>query len=271
MSLIEKLANKITHFLTTNVEKSRKVPLSDFKALCQNIVPCDVILVEGRSRSAKAINYITKSVWTHSAIYIGTVNEIPSCFNKSMNLIQFQQTDRIIIESNLGEGVIVTSLEKYKEEHIRICRPTGISENQKITVLEYLSTQIGHPYDARQIFDLARFFFPWWVLPRKWRSSLFQHNAQSHTKASCSLLIANAFINARFPIIPVIERKGSSHYFEAIIRNPRLFVPADFDYSPFFNIIKYPIIQLNGRHQDHITWDDSSISNDEYGITKSPS
>jgi hypothetical protein len=38
------------------------------------------------------------------------------------------------------------------------------------------------------------------------------------------------------------------------MRNPKLFVPADFDYSPFFEIVKYPIIELDAKHKEIIFW-----------------
>jgi hypothetical protein len=103
--------------------------------------------------------------------------------------------------------------------------------------------RLGSDYDVRQLVDLARFFFPWAILPRRWRSSLFQRNAGASTRTVCSCLLAEAFSTVDFPILPFIERRddGTLRFFK---RNPRLFTPKDFDYSPYFHIIKYPFLGL---------------------------
>lgn len=119
-------------------------------------------------------------------------------------------------------------------------------------------------YDVRHILDLARFFFPWTIMPRRWRSTLFQHNAGNVTRTVCSSLLAEAFNRINFPILPFIDRTddGSVRFFK---RNPRLFIPKDFDYSPYFSIIKYPFLGINdiGLYQK-LPWSDPDlIYNDE--------
>ena len=96
----------------------------------------------------------------------------------------------------------------------------------------------------RQILDLARFLFPWSILPRRWWSSLFQHNAGTETRCICSSMIAESFMTVRFPILPVVERSpnGSLRFYR---RNFRLFTPSDFDFSPYFEIIKYPFMAVD--------------------------
>lgn len=210
---------------------------------------------------------ITRSIWTHSALYIGYFEHLSDEFRalalKYNSKLVFGP---IIIESNLGEGVVIKNLDVYKTDHLRICRPKGISQQQKDTIINYVFAELGLPYDNQQIFDLARFLFPWWILPRKWRSSLFHHNAQEPTKLTCSLLIAMAFIQAKFPILPVLKSQLIDGKFQAIIRNPKLFVPSDFDYSPFFEIVKYPIIELDGTNSHDLIWQPNQLSNDDEGI-----
>ncbi|WP_192483986.1 MULTISPECIES: YiiX/YebB-like N1pC/P60 family cysteine hydrolase [Cysteiniphilum] len=273
MLLRNSLSKYLIRFLTHNVDKPRKLALSDYQSLSRAVLPCDVLLVEGRSRTARVISYITRSIWTHTALYIGKLSELEPQLQHA--LLQFNphlNPEHIIIESILGEGVVVKNLNEYTHEHIRICRPKGISKAQVITVFNYAIANLGKPYDHRQVFDLARFLFPWMILPRKWRSSIFQHNAKGHAKMTCSLLLAQAFIQARFPILPTIERRSSGNYFEAIVRNPRLFVPCDFDYSPFFDIVKYPMILIEGNSDQLFLWNNKVMSNDGEGLTKiSPS
>jgi hypothetical protein len=99
-------------------------------------------------------------------------------------------------------------------------------------------------YDVQQLMDLARFLFPYGVLPRRWRSSLFQHNAGQPTHIICSSMIARCFQQVHYPILPVIHNDaGQNVSFEE--RDFRLFIPSDFDYSPYFEVIKYPAWHFN--------------------------
>ena len=49
MGLKTWLVSKISHWLTKDREVN-KTPLCDFERICYEIKPCDVLLVEGRSR-----------------------------------------------------------------------------------------------------------------------------------------------------------------------------------------------------------------------------
>lgn len=128
----------------------------------------------------------------------------------------------------------------YNQDHIRICRPRGLSPTDAQKVIEYAVGRLGNDYDVRQILDLARFMLPWTILPRKWRSSLFTEDSQS-TRTVCSTMIAEAFSSVHYPILPHIRRNEETGI-ELFHRNPRLYTPRDFDYSPYFEIIKYPFV-----------------------------
>ena len=94
------------------------------------------------------------------------------------------------------------------------------------------------------IFDLARFLFPWFMLPRRWRSSLFTVRPGESTRTVCSTMIAEAFGNIQFPILPLVKREQGGEV-RLFMRNPRLCTPSDFDYSPYFEIIKYPFMDVH--------------------------
>jgi hypothetical protein len=115
----------------------------------------------------------------------------------------------------------------------------------------------------RQIFDLLRFMFPYALLPRRWRSSLFEAMHGDITRAVCSTLIGEAFACVRFPILPVIHRAAGDK-FRFYKRDTRLMTPRDFDYSPYFDIVKYPFfggkdIQLYRE----MPWDDLGLMSQE--------
>jgi hypothetical protein len=131
-------------------------------------------------------------------------------------------------------------------------------------VLKFALQHLGFEYDLRQLLDLARLLFPYSVIPRRWRSSLFQHNAGSPTRSVCSSMIAAAFASVRFPVLPVLEQRHDGSL-QMVPRNTRLFTPRDFDYSPYFDIIKCPHLDL-ARHPSYrdMPWDrDGRVCNEK--------
>lgn len=222
--------------------------LSDFEKICYEIRACDVLLIDGRTRVSEVIKIITQSAWSHAALYIGRINDIenPLLRDQINKHYSGSPNEQLIIESLLGQGTIISPLVKYRSDHIRICRPHGLSRRDGQQVIAYAMGKLGMSYDIRQIVDLFRFLLPWHILPRRWRSTLFSYNQGVSTKQSCSALIAEAFGSVHFPILPIIKEtqdKGMTLY----QLNPRLYTPSDFDFSPFFDIIKYPIIELTER------------------------
>ncbi len=240
-----KIWNAITNWLTTEPEESG-THLSHYKRLRHEIRPADVVLVEGRSRVSEIIKIITLSSWSHAALYIGRLHDI-----EDPNLREYLTYhcngdigEPFLIEALLGEGTIVTPLSKYKNFHLRICRPKGLSHGDAEKVIRYCIACLTLDYDIRQLLDLARFMFPYGVLPRKWRSSLFEHNSGLPTQTVCSTMIAQAFHKVNFPILPlfITDGKAKMNLKES---NTKLFTPRDFDYSPYFEIIKYPMFGID--------------------------
>jgi len=239
------LETKITKWLTKDHALVNSVPLCDFEQLSYEIKPCDVILVEGRSRVSNVIKVVTQSPWTHAALYIGRLNDIEDEYIRKNIKRHYSGDDNkpLILEALMGVGTIIEPLDKYMNDHVRICRPKTLSRQDAAKVISYTTRHLGCEYDVRQLLDLARFLFPYSILPRRWRSSLFQHNAGAPTRAVCSSLIAAAFSSVHFPILPVIQRSDNGEL-KLFKRNFRLYTPPDFDYSPYFEIIKYPYLGL---------------------------
>ena len=233
----------------------RQFPLSDFERISHELRPCDVILVEGRSRVSDVIRWLTNSPWTHAGLYIGKLHDLEDDDLKALINKHYdgQPSDRLIIESLLGFGTIVRPLSVYEQEHLRICRPARLSHTDVVQVIRYAATQIGLDYDVRQIFDLMRFLLPWYLLPKRWASTLFARNAGRPAKTVCSTMIAEAFGHVNFPILPLVKHtdQGNPRLFR---RNPRLCTPSDFDYSPYFEIIKYPFMDFYHEEYHLLPW-----------------
>jgi len=246
MSIKTWLMDRMSAWLNTAVDDNEDAQLTDFDRLCEELHQGDVLLVEGRTRVSHVIKSITNSPWTHSVLYIGRLDEIrdESLQEKVSEYYQGESHEQLIIESMLGEGTIINPVTKYKNEHLRICRPKGLSRSDRQQVIAFSLSQLGYEYDVRHLFDLARFLFPYGIFPRRWRSTLFQQYAGRSTRNVCSYMMGEAFGSVNFPILPVAER-GEDGSLKLYKRNPRLFTPKDFDYSPYFDIIKYPYFGLD--------------------------
>lgn len=243
MGLKRWLAGRVTAWLTHEHGEQSDLPLSDFDRLSFEIRAGDVLLVEGSSRVSNIIKTITQSAWTHSALYLGRLRDIedPDLQARVRRYFNGDDHEQLVIEPLLGEGTVIKPLSKYRDFHLRICRPKGLSHRDAQQVLAAALVHLGGEYDFRQMLDLARFMLPFGILPRRWRSTLFNYNTGEQSKTVCSTMIAEAFASVHFPVLPVVHREADGRL-KLYKRNPRLYTPSDFDYSPYFEIIKYPLL-----------------------------
>ena len=65
-------------------------------------------------------------------------------------------------------GVVAAPLSKFARFHTRICRPTGLTDDDRARVCAYAAERIGFDYDLKNILDLLRYLFPLPV-PQRWR------------------------------------------------------------------------------------------------------
>jgi len=260
MSLRSWLGQHISDWLGRD-RPAMGTPLCDFDRLSVDLRPGDVLLVEGRSRVSEVIKVITQSPWSHSALYIGRIHDIvdPKYRELVMQHTDAQPDEQLLVESLIGKGAIVTPLRDYIDDHLRICRPHGLSPEHAQKITNSVIESLGSQYDVRHLLDLARFIFPYGILPRRWRSTLFEHNAGIPTHTVCSTVIAEAFMAVNFPILPFIQHNGTDKM-RLYQRNPRRFTPRDFDYSPYFDILKYPSISLEATTlYEKLPWNDDGV------------
>jgi hypothetical protein len=208
------------------------------------IRPADVLLVEGaRSKVNSAIRYLTQSTWSHAALYVGLGASLGERGGEPL----------VLVEAELGKGVIASPLSKYATFNTRICRPVGLTPEDRIKVIRYAVERIGHAYDLKNIIDLMRYFLPQPPVPASWRRRMIALGSGEPTRAICSSLIAQAFESIAYPILPDVRRVDEESRSEILhIRHHSLYAPRDFDVSPFFAIVK-PTIE-SGFDYKAITW-----------------
>lgn len=271
-SLYQKLREKLNNWLIYEPPTTEIMPY-DFNRLKYEIRPGDVLLIEGHSRISKVIRTLTQSPWTHAALYIGRLidfedEEIQKLIRQHADV---KENTRIIIEDLLDRGTVITPLSFYRHQHIRICRPIGITPSDINLVIHYALKALGQPYNVRHLLDLARFVLPWTILPRRWGSSLFRTSKGEPESGICSSLIAEAFSSVQFPILPFV-RSNHEKGIEVFQRNPHLFTPKDFDYSPYFEIIKYPLFNPDEPlpYYRRLPWTKSGFLHQDEGILTAP-
>ena len=255
------VSDPLTRWLTTPTQ-TRTFPLSHFDRIRQELKPCDVLLVAGRSRISEVVKVVTQSAWSHAALYVGRLHDIEDDDARAMLAVHVGERspgEQFVIESHLGQGTIARPLAAYREDHLRICRPAGLSLSDARTILAYAASRLNTPYDVRQILDLARFLLPWGILPRRWRSSLFRASASKATRTVCSTMIAEAFNAVQFPILPLVQADEDGQL-KLFRRNPKLCTPSDFDYSPYFEIINYAFMDF-GHHANYrlLPWSEADV------------
>ncbi|KXS53515.1 YiiX/YebB-like N1pC/P60 family cysteine hydrolase [Marinobacter persicus] len=233
--LLNWLSRHLAAYLSKQVTQ-RSIRTSTWEALQNSLKPGDVLLVEGNTRISTAIKYLTQSTWSHAALYLGPDAGLG---------ISSTGEPHVLIEADLEEGIRSLPLSFYRHTHTRICRPVGLSDSDIEKITAYSISRLGHQYDLKNVWDLARYLWPTPPVPSRYRRSLLEMGSGDPTRAICSTFIAEAFQLLRYPILPIMvdgpEYDPDSDWRrqEAFrSRHHSLFAPRDFDASPYFDVIK---------------------------------
>lgn len=209
------------------------IPTHTSEQLLAALQPGDVLLIEGNRRVSTAIKYLTQSTWSHAALFIGIDHgfAVPAthCF----------------VEADTIEGVRTGGIDEFRGLNTRICRPVGLTGVDCQRVIGHAMARLGHQYDLRNVWDLARYLIATPPVPQNYRRRMIALGSGDPTRAICSTLIAQAFQSIHYPILPIIELQSADSprcpgCVEEVlhIRHHSLFAPRDFDISPYFQVVK---------------------------------
>jgi hypothetical protein len=247
------LGRKLSRFLSGRRHAHAIAAPTDPRRLRACLRPGDVLLVEGDSRVSVAIKYLTQSTWSHAALYVGEALGRQDAAGDSL----------AFVEADLVEGVRAVPVSDFAGLHCRICRPVSLSARELEQVVRFAIERIGLRYDLKNVVDLARYLIPLPPVPVRWRRRMLALGSGDPTRAICSTLIAQAFQSVRYPILPIIESMPSNDPMckgcidEILhVRHHSLFVPRDFDVSPYFEVVK-PSLVPNFDHRS-LVWSDRS-------------
>lgn len=237
----------------------------------------DVVLVDGDQRISEVIKYLTQSSWSHAAIYVG--DELLRRHPQRRPELQARygpDAEHLVVEALMEHGVIVSPLAKYELVNLRVCRPRGLAPDHLTRILDEVLAHLGVRYDVRNALDLARYFFPVSLIPKRWRRTALDFGSGLTREVICSSMIARAFDNVGFPIMPTVVSSGNGTAPRgrlAFLRgrpaddppvfrhqSPRVITPRDFDLSPWFDVVKFNAIEVDEAHFDYrrIRWEEAA-------------
>jgi hypothetical protein len=261
---------------------------NDLGALKRHIRKGDIILVEGEQRISEVIKYLTQSSWSHAAIYVGDelvrrqlpqVGQLRATFGEEANFL--------LIEALVEGGVIASPLSKYINFNMRVCRPHSLRKDHLQIILDDVVGQLGYTYDLQNVFDLARYFLPVSLVPRRFRRKALHFGSGLPTQVICSSMLASAFSKVGFPIIPTVigqQQNGAppTSLLQRLLprvlppvaspvfrrSHPTLTTPRDFDLSPYFEVVKFNVIEPIRFDYRRIVW--AEDAEDEESPTPDP-
>lgn len=239
-TFLDKLGRRLASLLQSESSGYQPYTPSDPETLRRTLIPGDILLVEGNQRVSAAIKYLTQSTWSHAALYVGDALPQPPDGSERPTLV----------EVNLGEGCVASPLSKYQTYNTRICRASGLTPEDRQHIVGFMIARLGLKYDMKNILDLLRYFLPTPPVPVRWRRRMLAFGSGSPTRAICSSLIAEAYGEIGYPILPEITRapgraSAQSRFSRAEImhiRHHSLYTPRDFDLSPYFLIVKPTLV-----------------------------
>jgi hypothetical protein len=276
MELRRRITDRILRYLHEPMPGYARRGWSDPAALRRHLRKCDVLLVAGDNRTSAIIRYLTQSAWSHAALYIGDellrrggpqADEARRRFGRDAG--------ELLIEA-LPEGVVVSPVSKYAAFDVRVVRPHGLHREDRDHILNEALGALGWRYDVRNVLDLARYLLPVKLVPARFRRTALHFGSGIPTEVICSSLIGSLFQHVRFPILPpsaapdgfdgavqpargrlarlVFGHQGPCYSGLFRMRHPTLLTPADFDLSPYFEVVKFNVIADGGFDYRLIRW-----------------
>ena len=241
-SLLRSAGTSLARYLSRPIASYRPLATSAPEALDSALRPGDVLLVEGDTRIATAVKYVTQSTWSHAALCLGRGA-----------VAGMDPRANVLIEADLVEGIRIVPVELYSRHHTRICRPEGLSAADLETIKDRALQRLGHRYDLKNVVDLLRYLLPTPPVPSRLRRRMLVLGSGQPTRAICSTFIAQLFQDVRYPILPTVQRRPTGEcntcYDEVhSIRHHSLYAPRDFDVSPYFRIVK-PTLEAGFDHR----------------------
>jgi len=268
---------RLASFLNHPVGHYERRGWNDFDALKRQTRKGDVLLVEGNLRVSAVIKYLTQSSWSHAALYIGDELLRRGGEQRDAALAAFgEEAGHLVVEA-LFEGVVVSPLVKYVDSNVRLCRPHRLRGEHLEVILDDALAAVGWQYDVRNILDLAFHLVLVSLFPSRYRRDVQRLGSGAASEVICTSLLGRLFQKVRFPVLPSVtfpdgvdpQQLPARRSRVSLLRRVRspyvgvfrqlhhtLLTPRDFDLSPYFDIMKFNVIEQRGFDYQKIEWAD---------------
>lgn len=179
--MLSGIGNLLARYLNKAAHQHGPLPNHTPEQLLTTLRAGDVLLVEGNRRVSTAIKYLTQSTWSHAALFIG--NDHPFDVPKS----------HCFVEADTIDGVRTVGIGEFQGLNTRICRPVGLSVTDCQRIIDHAMARVGHQYDLRNVWDLARYLIAAPPVPASYRRRMIALGSGDPSRAICSTLITQAF------------------------------------------------------------------------------
>lgn len=282
------ITNILTRLLTRPLRGYEQRVPNSLARMKEQLHKGDVILVEGDQRVSQVIKYLTTSSWSHTALYIGDeLRRHDPALAQELDRRFGSEARHLIIEADNPGGVTCAPVAKYMRYNIRVCRPR-LRRGDVDRIIDFAFSHLGRKYNVRHIFDLAKYFFPVSIIPRRFRQTVLHSGSEERSEIICSTLIARAFGSVGYPVLPKVtvdEIKAQTSRWRRWIgggsavralyeeADPAFITPRDFDLSPYFDIVKINYVTEPGFDYRQIEWTlpQKAMPAPAHGETKPPS
>lgn len=173
----------------------------DARSLAPLLRQGDVLLTGGNSCAAALVRRLTRSSWSHVALYVGALED--------------GRDPRCVVEADVAAGVRAVPLSEFRGMRVRVLRPRGLDEAQRRRLADWATSQIGGRYDLAHAWALAKR-----LLPLPVRTDAGQ-TGQAASRFICSTLLAQAFLLVGCPVAP----------------DSRYVMPRDFERAALFDAV----------------------------------
>jgi len=212
-----RLLGALTLYLAQPIKHSITDPSADPQSLVGVLKRGDVLLTHGNSRFAALIKCVTRSPWSHVSMYVGPLEDgsDPLC----------------VVEADIAAGVRSIRLAELNALHVRVLRPSGLTDMDRCRLADWVVGQIGSDYDLTHAWRLLRnaLRLP---LPDRFRSAP-KAIASNATRFICCSLLAHAFAWVGYSVLPDDGRLDPT-----ITADANNLIPGDFERASIFEIVE---------------------------------
>ena len=271
------LTARVADFLQRPTGSYEQRGFNDFGRLKEIVRKGDILLVEGDQRVSAVIKFLTQSSWSHAALYVGDELVKRGGQLGEGALEAFGDEAHHLVVEALFDGVVASPLTKYVDYNVRLTRPHRLRPDHLDVILNEAVAAIGWRYDLRNILDLALHIAMASLVPGRYKRRVLRLGSQTSTEVICTSLLGRLFHKVRFPVLPSVtfpegaeptlepprrslrslisrERQPYPGVFRR--RHPTLLTPRDFDLSPYFEIVKFNLIEKRDFDYQRIEWED---------------